>query len=93
MKCIESSLLHLAADEGDETALRAAQNIQLSLETIVEAGNRTEVDLASNLLRRVNRAIGEINEGTLVRLIRAGDEEALNNEILRRVEEFRGNLP
>jgi hypothetical protein len=84
MKCLEQTLLYLAADEGETTALRVAQNLQLSLETIMEAGNRTEIDIAGNLLRRVNRALKEIVDGTLVELVRLGDKDAVNNEVLRR---------
>jgi hypothetical protein len=84
MKCLEQTLLYLAADEGNDTALRVATNLQLSLETILEAGNISERDMAGNLLRRVNRAIKSILDGTLVKLVQAGDKDAVNNEVLRR---------
>ena len=57
MKSLLSNLVHLAEDEGRQTALNIAQSLQDALETIAEAGDETEVAVAVLLLHRVNASI------------------------------------
>lgn len=57
---IKSSLTELAEDEGKQHALDTAQDLQQSLETLMECGSTTEQALALQLLASVNSAIGEL---------------------------------
>jgi hypothetical protein len=60
MKSIQKALVAMAADEGKQATLRTAQDIQLSLETIIEIGSDIERTMAANLLREVNAAIDTV---------------------------------
>ncbi len=53
---IRHSLITMAAEEGPE-AIRAAERLQLSLETLAEIGDSTERQAACRLLAQVQESI------------------------------------
>ena len=63
---IAYNLIHLAADESEETALGAAQALQDALETMTMVGSDEEIVAASFLLANVNQGVTEILEGKLI---------------------------
>lgn len=62
---IGANFRQLALDEGSTFALDTLQGIQLTLETLIEAGDEQERQAAGMLLERVNSAIKESLVGDL----------------------------
>lgn len=57
MASIQINLINFAAQEGKATAIRAAEGLRDSLETLCEIGSESEKSRAGDLLRTVNEAL------------------------------------
>ena len=74
MTSLAQNIVWLAAMEGKEVAIKEAEQLRDSLETLMETGGPNEIRAATFLLGSVQQGIKEIFEGTLVEVAKLAME-------------------